>query len=148
MPVPACLCVIGRRRRFQAQSFGDVEETHFADDAKDNAVGGGGKGNIIAEDEKCEGRPGRGGTIGEASEEDFKLFSRIAREYIVEGARNEINIRYLLLCPFCLPRIALVTTLFILPVGRSSKIAHRAPRLLRVWFTLVHSCLRREGGTP
>lgn len=65
-------------RRFQDQSFvGDVEAE----------VGYG------AGDEKSEVRRTGDGNEERLEEEQFQLFSKMVREYIVDGAPNEINIR-------------------------------------------------------
>lgn len=82
------------RRRFQAQSFGDVETTEFADDSKDSYGGGrDGNGDNAVDNAKPVIRHG-GGSGGEAIQERFAMFSKIVREYVVDGAPNEINIRY------------------------------------------------------
>lgn len=63
-----------------------------ADDSKDTAEEDG-DGNY-ADDAKCEGR--RCGERNREAEEQFLLFfPKIVREYIMDGALNEINnIRY------------------------------------------------------
>lgn len=87
------------RRRFQAQSFGDVETTEFADDSKDSYGGGrygggrDGNGDNTVDNAKPVTRHG-GGSSGEVTQERFAMFSKIVREYVVDGAPNEINIRY------------------------------------------------------
>lgn len=68
-----------RRRRFQVQRFGgDVEAGDNADVSEDGKEEEGSRDNIN----------------GEAIEEQLAFFSKIVQEYIVDGAPNEINIRY------------------------------------------------------
>lgn len=81
------ICV--QRHRFQAQNFeGDVEGDD-ADDSKDDYeyVNG-----VYADDSRVERRRCR--KVAEESQAEFMLFLKIVREYIIDGATNEINIRY------------------------------------------------------
>eukprot|EP00903_Cladosiphon_okamuranus_P022607 g20802.t1 len=68
-------------------NFADDDKTDFADDVKTNDEDG--KGHAA---EDSEGR--RSGKSGEDIQDQFKLFSKIVREYIVDGAPNEINISW------------------------------------------------------
>lgn len=86
--VPPC-CACARRSSFQAQGFGDPGD-EYADDGKSDYKDGdgiddeaGGKGN--------GGRRGAG--VADQSQTGLMLFSKIVREFIIDGAPNEINIR-------------------------------------------------------
>eukprot|EP00903_Cladosiphon_okamuranus_P019452 g17886.t1 len=72
--------------KFQAHRSADVE-AGFADDAKTKDEDGDGYAPVDS-----EGR--RSGKSGEEVQDQFMLFSEIVREYIVDGAPNEINISW------------------------------------------------------
>ena len=74
--------------RFQTQGFRDGETGDDADDSKDNNDD---TGSGVHADEKVEGR--RSSSYGEGQQAESMLFRKIVREYIMDGARNEINIR-------------------------------------------------------
>lgn len=75
-------------RRFQTQSFGEVE----AQATNDSKGDGGGDNNGSAGDHAECGR--RSDSRREEIEEQLAMFLKIVREYVVDGAPNEINIRY------------------------------------------------------
>ena len=78
-----------RCRRFQAQSCGE-DKAELGDDSKVADEGAGG----INSEEGHEGLGQTRGNGGEEGQEQFELFSKIIQEYIVDGAPNEINLRY------------------------------------------------------
>eukprot|EP00752_Nemacystus_decipiens_P018160 g16292.t1 len=73
---------------YQAQGFGEIEAGHV-----DVGKGTDGSGGGINGDENSEAQSSGDGA-GEGSSEQFKLFSKIVQEYIVDGAPNEINISW------------------------------------------------------
>ena len=77
------------RRRFQAQGFGE-DGAELAGDSE-TADGGGGGGTCS--DEKPRGRHNGNGGEARSQEQQFKLFTNVVHEYIVDGAPNEINLR-------------------------------------------------------
>jgi len=75
-----------QRDRFQSKIFGDAEAV-AVDHGVDDRPGGGGNGGGGAGDLRD------GDAAGAGEDEQFALFSKIVREYVVDGAPNEINIR-------------------------------------------------------
>lgn len=81
-----------RHRRFQVRGFGDVEAAVVADDSDDGREGG--NGTDADDNNSADGRHSRNGREQPCGEEEqFLSFSKILREYIADGAPNEINIR-------------------------------------------------------
>lgn len=80
MPAPP------RRHRFQSKTFGGVEAAavdHGVDNGRRGGMSGGGVVGDLRDNRAA----------GTEEDEQFALFSKIVREYVVDGAPNEINIR-------------------------------------------------------